>query len=300
MTARATKLAGAAAIVGGLAIAAAALYASESRYPATVSTTRLLYLRSGETAKRAMLTFDSLASDVYWIRAIQHYGRDKKSSRTADRFELLQPLLDLTTTLDPNFNVAYRFGAFFLSISPPEGPGRADQAIALLEKGLRNNPTRWQYAHDIGFVHYFYTHDYGQAAQWFKRAGDMPHAPQWVRSLAATSLVQGGNLDEAERMLLELKASGERALVGAADHTLAQIAALRAIDELQGKVEAYAKAAGRYPSSWSDLITARLLPGIPGDVTGTAFVYDPATHDVTLSTSSSLAPLPKALVRPRG
>jgi hypothetical protein len=121
-----------------------------------------------------------------------------------------------------------------------------------------------------------------------------------VRSLAATTLVQGGNLDEAERMLLELRASGEKALVGAADHTLAQIAALRAIETLQGTIEAYAKAAGRYPSSWSDLIAAGLLPGIPGDVTGTAFVFDPVSHDVTLSPSSSLAPLPKALVRPRG
>ena len=69
-------------------------------------------------------------------------------------------LLDLTTTLDPHFNIAYRFGAIFLVHEPPNGPGRADQAIALLEKGSRRNPTRWQYAHDIGFIHYWYTGDY--------------------------------------------------------------------------------------------------------------------------------------------
>ena len=34
-----------------------------------------------------------------------------KSSADDGRFDLLQPLLDLTTTLDPQFNVAYRFGA---------------------------------------------------------------------------------------------------------------------------------------------------------------------------------------------
>ena len=97
-----------------------------------------------------MLSFDALAADIYWIRAIQHYGRDRKPSQPTDRFELLQPLLDLTTTLDPHFNIAYRFGAIFLSLEPPNGPGRPDQAIALLEKGLANNPTRWQYAYDIG------------------------------------------------------------------------------------------------------------------------------------------------------
>ena len=35
---------------------------------------RLLYVRSGEAAKRIALAFDVLAADVYWIRAIQHYG----------------------------------------------------------------------------------------------------------------------------------------------------------------------------------------------------------------------------------
>ena len=100
------------------------------------STERLLYLRSGKAADRLMLSFDALAADVYWIRAIQHYGRDRKTVATPDRFELLQPLLDLTTTLDPHFNIAYRFGAIFLALEPPNGPGRADQAIALLEKGL--------------------------------------------------------------------------------------------------------------------------------------------------------------------
>ena len=74
------------------------------------------------------------------MRTIQHYGRDRRSARTASRFELLYPLLDLTTSLDPQFNIAYRFGAVFLAEPPPSGPGRVDQAVALLEKGLRQNP----------------------------------------------------------------------------------------------------------------------------------------------------------------
>ena len=57
----------------------------------------------GATADRLFLSFDALAADVYWIRTIQHYGRDRKSTAPTGRFELLQPLLDLTTTLDPQF-----------------------------------------------------------------------------------------------------------------------------------------------------------------------------------------------------
>ena len=38
----------------------------------------------------------------------------------------------------------------------PRGAGRPDLAIALLEKGLRARPDKWEYMQDIGFVHYWY------------------------------------------------------------------------------------------------------------------------------------------------
>ena len=102
--------------------------------------------------------------------------------RTSDKsYKLLYPLLDLTTTLDPHFNIAYRFGAIFLSEPYPGGPGRTDQAIALLERGLAANPTRWQYAQDAGFVHYWYRQDYKAAAEWFDRAARIEGAPWWLR-----------------------------------------------------------------------------------------------------------------------
>ena len=69
---------------------------------------RLLYTRSGTAVKRLALEFDAIASDVYWIRAIQHYGGDRLARDGRKNYELLQPLLDLTTTLDPFFTIAYR------------------------------------------------------------------------------------------------------------------------------------------------------------------------------------------------
>ena len=43
--------------------------------------------------------------------------------RGSDEYQLLYPLLDITTTLDPHFNIAYRFGAIFLSEPYPGGAG---------------------------------------------------------------------------------------------------------------------------------------------------------------------------------
>lgn len=293
MTGRRERMVGAIGVVVGLAAAAGVLRASESRYRPDPSPKRLLYLRSGESARRAMLSFKAIAADVYWIRAIQHYGRDKKSDRVEGRFELLQPLLDLTTTLDPHFNIAYRYGAVFLSFTPPNGPGRADQAIDLLMKGLRHNPLRWQFAHDIGFVHYFYTHDYAEAARWFGRAADMPRAPEWVRSLAASTSLRGGDFDGADAIFSELAKSSEQAVRQVGERGQLQIRALRAIDQLNAMVVKFHQHAGRYPGGWDDLIRAGMLQGIPQDDTGAPFFYDAPEHTVILSPSSTLAPLPK-------
>lgn len=287
------RLIGAIGVVAGLALAAGVLRASETRYRPDPSPKRLLYLRSGESARRATLSFKAVAADIYWIRAIQHYGRDKKSDRVEGRFELLQPLLDLTTTLDPHFNIAYRFGAVFLSFTPPNGPGRWDQAIALLEKGLRHNPTRWQFAYDIGFVHYFYTKDYAEAARWFNRAADMPGAPEWVRSLAARTAIQGGDIAGAEALFAELEQSPEAAIRQVGERGRLQIRALRAIDELTLRINKFHELNGRYPNGWDDLVRARMLSGAPVDDTGAPFLYDAPTHSVLISPASTLSPLPQ-------
>jgi hypothetical protein len=131
--------------------AAGALYAQDRFRPRMEEASPLLYVRSSALADRLFLSFDAVAADVYWMRTIQHYGASRR--RGDSTFPLLQPLLDLTTTLDPRFNIVYRYGAILLALEPPDGPGRSDMAIQLLEKGLLANPDRWQYAHDIGFVH---------------------------------------------------------------------------------------------------------------------------------------------------
>ena len=48
---------------------------------------------------------------------------------------------------------------------------------------------------DIGFVHYWWHHDYQAAADGSARASEVPGAPWWLRSLAATTLAEGGDRD---------------------------------------------------------------------------------------------------------
>jgi tetratricopeptide (TPR) repeat protein len=292
MSSRAGGVVAIAIVVAGLALAALTLRARDTTYTLPGTAEQLMYLRSGKVASRVVLSFKAIASDVYWIRAIQHYGNERK---TSSRFALLQPLLDLTTTLDPHFNIAYRFGAIFLSLDPPNGPARRDQAIALLEKGLSNNPTRWQYAHDIAFIEYWYTGDKVAAARWFEKAAAMPGSPAWIRPLAATTLLEGGDRRGARTMLNELRGSEERYVRAAAERGLLQLDALDQIDELNRRVAEFYARTHAYPADLVELMRAYGFNGMPRDPAGTPYAYDPATHVASLSPASALNPLPKTL-----
>ena len=91
--------AGAAAVLcfGG----ATALHAVQDRWPKpSIDRPELLYVRSPAAARRAFIGSQAMAADLYWIRAIQHFGQERLSPPTHARtYALLFPLLDLTTTI---------------------------------------------------------------------------------------------------------------------------------------------------------------------------------------------------------
>jgi hypothetical protein len=289
----------------GIAVLAAALAAGaarvqavrDARYPPRESDRELLYLQSGNAVRRLAGPYTSLAADAYWIRSIQYYGRRKlrlaaSPGASSDRYELLHPLLDLTTTLDPRFSIAYRFGSVFLSEPYPGGAGRPDLAVALLEKGLRAQPDKWEYMQDIGFVHYWYGHDYRAAAQAFQKASEVTGAPWWLRSLAATTLASGGDRRSSKLMWEAIRQSAEIDwLRRDAERRLLQLRALDEIDALQRAVDGYTRRAGQPPSDWNALVRAGILRGVPLEPGGAPYELDPGGR-VRLPPTSPFYPLP--------
>ena len=253
---------------------------------------QILYVTSGGALQRIALSFDAMLADVYWIRAIQHYGGDRLSGpRAQTKYRLLFPLLDLTTTLDPYFNIAYRFGAIFLSEAYPGGPGRPDQSVALLEKAITVMPHKWQYYHDVGFVYYWRLRDYKTAALWFQRAAAQPNAPNWLAPLAASMLVQGNDRAAARFLWQQIAKSEEPWLRRNAERSLLQLQALDQIDQLEAVIHTYAPTTGEQ-YSWTGLMQRGVLPGQPVDPVGAPYVLDPVTGRVTVSERSPLFPMP--------
>ncbi len=253
------------------------------------------YLRSPEVARRLALSYDLLLADVYWIRALQEFGSARLKTEGPKTYENLYPYLDLTTSLDPRFNVAYRFGSIFLSESPPGGPGRPDQAVALLEKGIAANPDRWEYYQDIGFVHYWWSGDYVEAASWFERGAQVPGAPWWLKSMAATTLAAGGDRRNSRMLWQILRDTAENEwLRSDADRRLRQLDAMDRLDVLAGGV-ARARSDGLGPPwSWALLFQRGYVPTLPLDPEGVPYVIDMTTGRIDVAPDSPLHPLPVA------
>src|SRR5712672_1382483 len=71
----------------------------------------VLFISSPQVLKRASLGYDGLMADIYWTRAVQYFGN--KHHEGSHDFNLLAPLLEISTTLDPQLLVAYDYGANF-------------------------------------------------------------------------------------------------------------------------------------------------------------------------------------------
>jgi hypothetical protein len=146
---------------------------------------------------------------------------------------------------------------------------------------------------DIGFVHYWYDHDYRAAADSFHRASEAPGAPWWLRSMAATTLAEGGDRTSSRTMWRAIQESAEIDwLKHDAERRLLQLDALDQIDQLQRLVDRYTRENGRPLADWPTLIAAGVIGGIPADPSRTPYQLTSAGR-VKVAESSPLSPLPE-------
>src|SRR5512141_3195914 len=150
----------------------------------------VLYIPSPKILKRMTLGYNGLVADIYWTRAVQYFGTKHRAHAT--QYQLLAPLLDITTTLDPHLIVAYQFGSTFLAQKPPEGAGQPDKAVDLIERGIRDNPDTWQLYYELGFLQYMELHDEAAAARTFERGSKIPRAHPFLKVLAASMAQHAG------------------------------------------------------------------------------------------------------------
>ncbi|PYX42022.1 MAG: hypothetical protein DMG81_02375 [Acidobacteria bacterium] len=234
----------------------------------------VLFVSSPKAVKRMSLGYDGLLADIYWTRAVQYFGG--RHEARASHYRLLAPLLAITTTLDPHLDVAYEFGANFLSPQPPNGAGMPDQATQLVEYGIRNNPDNWKLYYELGFIYYMDTKDYERAADAFLRGSKTPNAHPFLKVMAAQMAQHAGDTQMARALwTTTYQSSQEKQIRG---NAVAHLRALQIADDvtaLQELVGQYGQKTGQLPRSMADLVAANLLPAIPLDPSGRPYKLSP-------------------------
>lgn len=232
-----------------------------------------LVLRSGKLLKMASLEYAPLMADLYWTRAVQYYG-DKRAHNDPN-FDLLWPLLDITTTLDPQLLVAYRFGSIFLSERPIVGAGRPDLGVELVQRGIRANPEYWRFYEDLGFIYYVHMKDYAKASAAFREGSKNPQAYDWMGVLAARVAEKGESRETSGFLWSELYQSTKNPAIK--QNALTHLQLLRAeadCEQLDLVAAEYEKRTGRRPETVRELINGGLIKAAPVDPLGTVYVFD--------------------------
>lgn len=257
-----------------------------------------LLLSSPSAVRKISLGYDALLADIYWTRAVQYYG--SRVGTDHPNFDLLWPLLDITTTLDPKLVIAYRFGAVFLSETGSGGAGRADLAIKLVRRGIAANPEQWILGSDLGFLYYWRMGDYPDSAAAYLEASKIPNAPLWLRVMAARVAQKGGSLETSRMIWSQLYESTQNPSIR--KRAAEMLRGLKAqedeaqLDELAGD---YQKRFGRLPASIAELRDAGLVRGIPVDPDGYPYAFG-RDGKARLNPQSSVVVPPEITAPPTG
>ena len=227
----------------------------------------VLYIPSPKVMKRLSLGYDGLLADIYWTRAVQYFGN--KLNVGAENFNLLAPLLEITTVLDPHLVVAYEYGSNFLAPHPPNGAGMPDRAIKLDEFGILNNPNEWRLYYDLGFIYYTELHDYARAADAFVRGSRVPHAHPFLKILAGQMAEHAGDLQTARAMWsLTYDTAQEKSIRANAAAHLRALQVDEDVPVLEAIVERFRQRTHQLPAGFAELARLGWVRGIPVDPLG--------------------------------
>lgn len=234
-----------------------------------------LYL-TGAMAKRISLGFNGLAADWYWMRSLQYVGRKiinvphnvPIDNLAQLNLKLLAPLIDTSTTLDPEFIEPYQYAAVVLpAVDLPE-------AIRLTTKGIAANPNAWRLYQHLGYI-YWQQRDFQAAGEAYDQGSKLPGAPPWMLAMKAKMANEGGSRELAREIYNRMYEQAENVKVKEmARKRLLQLDSLDQRDGLRKVLATYKARASRCPSSWKEV--EPLLRALRVEVDSTGAPLDPA------------------------
>lgn len=242
---------------------------------------------TGPVVRAFSLGFSDALADLYWLRAVQYYGRQKQASAPTG-FADLAPLLETAAELDPRFELVYRYGAVFLSEQIPIGAGQPEKGVAFLKKGADRNPTNWSLRKDQGLFTFVYLDDAIAGSAVLSQASEIPGSAPWLKPLAAKVLADGGNLEASVQMWTLIRDQSESGVLRENASVQLQVVKNRLFtQQVQQRITDHRERTGDTTATLETL-RARGVIASSRDLAGVPFDFDPGTGILTISRSSPL------------
>lgn len=215
---------------------------------------RFEHLPDSRMVEIASLGHHRLTSDFFWLRAIQYYGN---WALREEGYPRLGAIIDLVTDLTPRFEYAYRFAGVAVPYNHPDrGFLNVDEAIRLLDKGVRNRPDVWQIGMFLGFAHLWYRGDSDAAIHGFEVASRAEGRPAYVPLLAARLHSHrgdpSGGLAFAQAMLEETTDPDIRREL---EQRVRELEIEMVLQKLDAEVQRFRDEVGRLPRDIDELFT---------------------------------------------
>ena len=254
-----------------------------------------LYL-SGNALKRMSLGFNGLAADWYWMRALQYVGGKILNAQGPIQLDdlsrldikLLGPMLDVATTLDPEFMEPYLYAAVVLPAIDE------DEAIRITRKGIAANPNQWRLYQHLGYI-YWQRGDYESAGEAYSEGAKVAGAPAWMQAMKARMAAEGGSRDVAREIYGRMyEEAGDPNVKDMARLRLLQLQSMDQRDVIRKLLEIYKAKVGNvseFMAGDGAIAGAARLPiadGGPIDPGGTPYMLVTDTCDVDLNPTSTI------------
>jgi len=187
---------GVAALGAGLALAVSpALIRGARKFPplSTLPSTPF----SLQDAAMAAAGLRAAAADLAWIELLQYSagGLTELTDAPGREFEYVKPLTERVVRLDPSFHRAYLYGAGMLGWF--RNLQRYDDAIDLLQQGLRDDPGEPLYAEYIAALAYQKRGDTAKALEILEPLADDPRSPVTMKEILANLYKSNGEYAKA-------------------------------------------------------------------------------------------------------
>ena len=226
---------------------------------------RIDFVLPSSFSRIAALDFKGLAADFQFLQAVFFMGEKigKDEEITPADWNHFKRVIWAVIELDPYFADAYYFSAAFLTW----GPQLYDDALAILERGLKYRKDDFRIPYLMGFIHFYFLKDNLNGAKYLKIAADRPGAPKVIYSKLASRLAYYAGDHKFSLMILESILLNEnndaiRKLLSK------RIKAVKGAIYLEDEVKHYSKEYGKLPKDINQLVEGGIISKFPEEPYG--------------------------------